>query len=177
MKLTFKQFCLLMDEYTERVPLQIITTFLDALDLSLEDIQDSLRFSDKRYRRNLIKAGSAYQILALCWKNGQRSPIHNHKGSSCGVKILKGVATETLFSIAPNNLIYPTNSDWLYEGDVLGSQDDDIHQISNLQEGPKDLISLHVYSPPLLHMDVYSLESSEVRSFNDPIDGIDGEGI
>ena len=38
----------------------------------------------------------------LCWKNGQRSPIHDHTGSSCGVRVLRGTLTETLFELAPN---------------------------------------------------------------------------
>ena len=101
--------------------------------------------------------GQVYQVLILCWKNGQRSPIHNHRGSSCGIKLLKGVATETLFVIAPNNMVYPTNSEWLYEGDVTGSEDTDIHQISNLQDESRELVTLHIYSPKLLHMDFYSL--------------------
>ena len=42
----------------------------------------------------------------LCWRNGQRSPIHNHRGSNCGVKVLRGVATETTFARAANGMIY-----------------------------------------------------------------------
>jgi hypothetical protein len=45
----------------------------------------------------------------------------------------------------------------LSPGSVMGSEDTDIHQVSNLQLGDADLVTLHVYSPPLLWMGTYSL--------------------
>ncbi len=32
-----------------------------------------------------------------------------------------------------------------------------MHQISNLQAGAADLVTLHIYSPPLVRMGTYSL--------------------
>jgi DMSO/TMAO reductase YedYZ molybdopterin-dependent catalytic subunit len=40
---------------------------------------------------------------------------------------------------------------------VIGNEDGDLHQVSNLQAGSADLVTLHVYSPPLLRMTTYSL--------------------
>jgi hypothetical protein len=39
-----------------------------------------------------------------------------------------------------------------------------IHQISNLQGGKGKAISVHVYMPPLVRMNVYSLEDPSVRN-------------
>ena len=44
-----------------------------------------------------------------------------------------------------------------------------MHQLSNLQAGNADLVTLHVYSPPLLRMNVFSLHGDAVREFFDPI--------
>ncbi|MBK8271190.1 MAG: hypothetical protein IPK83_23895 [Planctomycetes bacterium] len=57
----------------------------------------------------------------------------------------------------------------LREGQVCGSQDADIHQISNLQPGSADLVTLHVYSPPLMVMGTYSLLDQSVGEFADPV--------
>ena len=57
----------------------------------------------------------------------------------------------------------------LMAGDVCASADDDIHQVSNLQAGSADLVTLHIYSPPLLRMEVFSLETAGVREWDDPI--------
>jgi cysteine dioxygenase len=174
--LSLNQFYAILDKYSDRIPINALKVHMNELDISMDEIQDFVQFSDNSYRRNLMHEGPMYQALIICWKNGQRSPIHNHKGSSCGVKLLKGVATETLFVVAPNNLVYPTNSEWLYEGDVTGSENADIHQVSNLQDESRELVTLHIYSPALLNMDCYSLESNEIKTIHDPIYG-NGDGI
>ena len=46
-------------------------------------------------------------------------------------------------------------------GTVIGSQDSDLHQVSNLQDGNLDLVTLHVYSPPLFRMGTYSITGRE----------------
>ena len=65
--------------------------------------------------------------------------------------------TETLFEFAPNGHVKASFSRDLEPGQVVGSEDTDMHQISNLQAGDADLITLHVYTPPLLVMGTYSL--------------------
>jgi len=93
----------------------------------------------------------------LCWKNGQRSPIHDHAESTCAFRVLRGTATETAFQFAPNGHVWATGSRQHRPGSVVSSQDSDMHQVSNLQDGNADLITLHVYTPPLLWMGTYSL--------------------
>ena len=134
-----------------------LTAHLRQLQLNWDDIHEHVRFSDRGYARNLVRGGEWYYLLVLCWKNGQRSPIHDHKGSNCGVRVLRGVATETLFDFSPNGLVRAVSSREHLPGSVLGSRDSDMHQISNLQAGDADLVTLHVYSPPLVHMGTYSL--------------------
>jgi cysteine dioxygenase len=158
-----------LDRFDGKVPLPEILDWLGGLRVSLDDLADVAWFSPRHYVRNLWHAGPAYQALLLCWRNGQRSPIHNHRGSNCGVRILHGVATETVFDRAPNGMVVPRSSRELSEGFLCASADRDIHQISNLQAGDADLVTLHLYSPPLLRMEVYSLDSAEVREIDDPI--------
>jgi cysteine dioxygenase len=158
-----------LDRLPGRLPLQVILEWFAEVRLTVEDVANYLIFSPERYVRNLLHAGPAYQALVLCWRNGQRSPIHNHRGSNCGVHVLRGVATETQFARAPNGLIFATGSRDLPPGHVCASADDDIHQVSNLQAGRADLVTLHVYSPPLLRMDMFALDTPAVREWDDPI--------
>src|SRR5213078_3412752 len=83
-----------LDGATDRLSLPAILDWFRTTDLTAEDVAEYLVFRPDRYVRNLLHAGPAYQALVLCWRNGQRSPIHNHRGSNCGVKVLRGVATE-----------------------------------------------------------------------------------
>ena len=169
MALTLKQFFAEMDRSRTNPTLQALIRTMEQLDVEFEDIETFAKFSPHSYQRNLIHQGPHYQALILCWKNGQRSPIHDHRGSACGVRIIKGVATETLFEKGPNGHIRATFSRDLHAGQVCGSYDDDIHQVSNLQAQDADLITLHVYSPPLLKMGTYSLTDTRVGEFVDPI--------
>src|SRR4051794_20826002 len=89
-----------LDQVEGQLPLRSILDWLKETDLTADDVADYLVFNPDRYVRNLLHAGPTYQALVLCWRNGQRSPIHNHRGSNCGVKVLKGVATETVFDRA-----------------------------------------------------------------------------
>lgn len=146
-----------LDSATGRLPLDELMAKLDEIDLDDDDVSDFIQFNDNHYARNLIKAGQWYHALALCWKNGQRSPIHDHGQSSCGVRVLRGTATETQFEFTAHGHVKATFSRELYVGQVCGSEDDDLHQVSNLQEGDADLVTLHIYSPPLLHMGTYSI--------------------
>ena len=167
-----------LDTYDHRIPLDRLATHLAETTLGFEDVRAHAVFGTRTYRRNLLYTGPAYQALVLCWRNGQRSPIHDHRGSSCGVRVLRGVATETRFTLSPNGMILATSSRELAEGSVCASQDADIPQMSNLQAGEADLVTLHVYSPPLLRMGTYSLTDRSVGEFIDPIfENCHGAGI
>lgn len=169
MKPDLEAFLSELDAFDDRVPLDLLTQRLESLDITIDDVQDFVEFSPERYRRNLLYDGRGFQALILCWLPGQRSPIHDHEGSTCGVRVLKGVATETIFDRTSSGLLRAIRSQDLPEGYVCGSQDADIHQMSNLQDGSEMLVTLHVYSPPLLTMNTYSLTDGLVTRFEDPV--------
>jgi cysteine dioxygenase len=158
-----------LDQAAEKLSLPAILEWIRDSDLSIDDVSEYLVFRPERYVRNLLHAGPAYQALVLCWRNGQRSPIHNHRGSNCGVKVLHGVATETTFAKAPNGMVYAVRSRDLRVGHVCASADEDVHQVSNLQADGADLVTLHVYSPPLLRMEMFSLDTPAVTEWDDPV--------
>ena len=76
------------------------------------------------------------------------------------MRVLRGTLTETLFERAPSGHVKATFSRDLSEGSLIGSEDSDIHQVSNLQAENADLVTLHVYAPPLNRMETYSLFDS-----------------
>jgi cysteine dioxygenase len=146
-----------LDGLSGRAPLDELLELLAGTEVDPAVLAEHVRFSTQGYTRNLVRAGPWYNLLVLCWKNGQRSPIHDHAGSSCAVRVLRGVATETAFVFAPHGRVKAVGSRDLAAGAVCGSQDRDLHQVSNLQDDDADLVTLHVYSPPLRWMGTYSL--------------------
>jgi cysteine dioxygenase len=160
-----------------RAALPELVVELQELAVDWRDLREFVRFSDSGYTRNLLRQGEWYSLLVLCWKNGQRSPIHDHASSSCAVRVLRGVMTETTFGFAPNGHVVALGSRELAAGGICGTQDSDLHQVSNLQAGGADLVTLHTYSPPLLWMGTYSIDSLERGREPMSIEFCDAAGI
>jgi cysteine dioxygenase len=166
-----------LDGLSDRVRLDELLDLLGRAEIDLADLAEHVRFSAQGYTRNLVRAGPWYHLLVLCWKNGQRSPIHDHAGSSCGVRVLRGVLTETAFAFVPHGRVKAVGSRDLAVGAVCGSQDLDVHQVSNLQDGDADLVTLHVYSPPLRLMGTYSLTDDKRGQEPMFVEYVDAAGI
>src|SRR5205807_3328161 len=146
-----------LDRLRDRAPLQELAAELAGLSISPEDLAGFVRFGDGAYRRNLVRAGEWYNVWVLCWKNGQRSPVHDHAASACAVRVLRGTLTETRCEFAPNGAVKAVASRDVEAGGICAAQDADLHQIANLQAGNADLVTLHIYTPPLVRMATYSL--------------------
>ena len=93
--------------------------------LTIDDVRPWVRFSDTGYARNLIWEGEHYEALVLCWKVGSTRPSTTTPGSVCGLTILKGRATETLYELMPCGVMAPVSSSTKSVGEYCASQDDD----------------------------------------------------
>src|SRR5437588_12272358 len=67
-----------LDQLDGRADLEELTSVLRRLEISSDEVTPFIRFSERSYARNLMHSGPWYQAWILCWKNGQRSPIHDH---------------------------------------------------------------------------------------------------
>jgi cysteine dioxygenase len=166
-----------LDGLREQAPLPELADVIRPLQVDGADLREYIRFSGQGYTRNLVRAGDWYHVLILCWRNGQRSPIHDHFGSNCCVRVLRGTMTETRFEFAPNGHVKAVGSRDFAPGSVITSADIDLHQVSNLQAGSADLVTLHVYTPPLLRMGTYSLTDTSRGSELMIVEFADAAGI
>jgi cysteine dioxygenase len=130
---------------------------LGGLHLLRHDVNEWASFSEAGYQRVLIHRTPRFEVLLLCWRSGQRSAIHDHAGSTCGIKVIAGAATETIYAASPCGRLYPVRSRCLETGSVCVNHDADIHQMANLAARGQDLITLHIYSPPLAATRIYSI--------------------
>ena len=152
------QFIEQFNGITKRPKLEDVVKKLQELKISTEDLGQYVQFHGNQYHRNLIFENKHVQVLCLCWKSGQKSTIHDHANSSCAVKVIKGVLSETVFEKNSEAYIKPVSTTHHGEG-VIGSEDSDIHQISNRQAKEEDLVTLHCYSPPLKRMQIFTIDS------------------
>jgi cysteine dioxygenase len=140
---------------------------LKQLSVTRKILEPWVSFGQKCYTRTLLFRNQDLELLLLAWRSGQRSPIHNHAGSVCGMYVVEGVASEINFEQSYSGAWYPSGTKHIKQRDVCSSQDQDVHQIVNLQKADNDLLTLHLYSPPLNTMQLFSLGQSTFADYDD----------
>jgi cysteine dioxygenase len=148
------------DSLLTRIPENAIREGLEGLRLDRRALVDSINFNEQDYKRNLVHSTATYEVLVLCWRSGQRSPIHDHGDSVCGLLVLEGTATETSFELGPSGSFAMSHRRRIEAGTCVISRGSDIHQVANLEPTGIDLISLHVYSPPLSAFRTYRIDKA-----------------
>lgn len=134
--------------------------------LSDELIASRIRFAADGYARNLLCRTSDFELLVLCWRPGQESTIHDHAGSLNAIRVHRGVLTSRLFAPAggrpagagPVELV---NEEPVHAGGRTGLDRLGIHQLANATA--EDLVTVHVYAPPLVELTVYSTGTDRVE--------------
>lgn len=130
--------------------------------ISPNELQPYLGFKVGNYCRHRVMRNEFVEMLVLCWKPGQRTPIHDHNGSHGAVFVHEGILWETTFDYdAETGLAYKAHRE-LRAGGLTGSELPDIHQIGNPDVSGQDLITIHIYGPPLGVLKTYKLGSSTI---------------
>ena len=140
--------------------------FTRRLIISDELIASRTRFAANTYARNLVCRSADFELLVLCWKPGHESTIHDHAGSLNAIKVHRGELTSRVFVPAagrpagtgPVGLLAEER---VPQGGWTGVDRGGIHQIANTAQ--EDLVSVHVYAPPLTELVVYSTRSAETE--------------
>jgi len=131
--------------------------FIAGLKAEKGEIERFIQFEENRYARNLVYKTQDFECLVLCWRPGQRSPIHDHGKSICAVYTVAGTLSADNYLKTANGHIRADYSEDFKPGSVLSIQTTEIHQVSNLQNS-ENLISLHFYLGPLENSFLYSVQ-------------------
>lgn len=150
-----------LQSLTGRADLALLADMLGRLDVRREDFSSACSFGTKAYRRNTLAASPWFELLALTWRSGHCTPIHDHAGVSCAFRIVEGHGTEIRFEKTPSGLVCPVGTTAMKPGYVCAAEENDIHQVANMQAPGTDLITLHIYSPRITKMNVYTFASSD----------------
>ena len=143
-----------LDSIDSRPGLSELGARLESMQINLEALKDHIGYTEERsYQRNIIKKTEHYEMVAITWRAGQDTPIHDHKGSDCAFLIVEGTSTETIYELNDDNRAVPSHVRHYAPGEVCAADEPDIHRISNDTDG--DLINLHVYTPPLSGFGIY----------------------
>lgn len=150
-----------LDSLSGRADLSVLEGLLAKAEIGRCDIESACIFGRRAYRRNTISRSPHYELLALCWRSGDCTPIHDHKGSSCAFRVIAGIGTEIRFRTTPSGLVCPVETREMQPGYICAAADEDIHQVANMQAPGLDLVTLHIYTPPIRTMHTYPFATSE----------------
>ena len=104
-------------------------------------------FGEQTYSRNLVWRSNDFELLLLCWRDGQASAIHDHADQNCWMAVLDGALEEEHFSARDGGLkrgrvmTYPAGGVAFIRDEIA------LHQIR--PAAGSDGVSLHLYSRPL----------------------------
>src|SRR5215208_8506874 len=136
-----------LDELSETIKnlkavpkLEEIKQWFSALLLRQRDYEPYRTFTPRKYARNLIARSSFAELLMLCWRSGQRTPIHDHGGSIGVVIVVEGLLTETMYEQAPEGCVKPYDTFRWGAGGITGAEVQDIHRLLHFQSDGKDLV-------------------------------------
>lgn len=128
--------------------------------LSVELLDPYIFFSDARYTRNLIHKTPDFELLLLCWKPGQHSPVHAHEGEKCFMRVELGSLQFVDYKEEPptsSTLVKKTTTRIGKEGYIDGPAE--IHSVTNTTG--HDALSLHLYARPFEQCDIYDLNTNQ----------------
>ena len=158
-----------------------LTELINSYELKPEDWESFVHFDKNKYTRNLIGLGrdDRFGLMILAWGPGQKSPIHDHDGSHCIMRVLKGTLIETLYKRCGSDEIdsdsswsavekpdhYEKTRETILETDETAYIHDKIgwHRVSNAS-AHEPAISLHLYAPPIEKCKTYCEVEGKVRA-------------
>ncbi len=157
----------------------IVSKCLDGSPVRLAALKDYIWWRDEFYTRNLIYRDELFEVMTICWKPGQKTPIHTHNGQLGWMTVPQGeVVVENYHhercNAAENQNV--VNIDCLggateihlervgslqcndSSGVALVSKLQSIHRIVNNEGSDEGCVSLHIYSKPFDSCITFDLE-------------------
>jgi cysteine dioxygenase len=105
-----------------------------------------VRLAPGHYTRTTLHRDEVLEVALICFAEGQATSVHDHQGSNCVIRVLRGKVLENHFVATPNGQLDLLGSHNLQPGDVSGLDGLQVHQLCNLD--PNGTVLLNFYSPP-----------------------------
>jgi len=147
-------------------------------DLDDASLAPYVHWHDAMYTRNLIYRDDLFEIMAVCWKKGQKTVLHTHNGQLGWMMVSRGIAEVTNFNWQGCNAAEGQNVAGL--DCIAGASEIElsrqhvetcgrgghvnvvdrartIHQVAVVGEEP--VVSVHIYSRPIESCVAFDLET------------------
>ncbi|MCM3766037.1 cysteine dioxygenase family protein [Neobacillus niacini] len=135
------------------------------INLTLDDFEHLPEPADgKPYNRKLLYKNSEVELLVMNWSELECAP-HDHGQSHGWIQVISGMTKNTVFELNGDGLPTELFHEYQDRGQYLYAPKKGIHQMQASQG--TDLVTLHLYSPPITGMMVYDLQKCAVCVVSD----------
>ncbi|MEZ5307530.1 MAG: cysteine dioxygenase family protein [Pyrinomonadaceae bacterium] len=129
--------------------------FLDQNPVDSDSLEPYSFWSEKFYTRNLVYKDERFELMVICWEEGQSSRIHNHADQMCWMTVpfgkLRGQNFKVQDIVESQGYCKLEKTDSFSLAECLAAKvelEAPIHQILNLPEYSSRAASVHIYSKP-----------------------------
>lgn len=135
---------------------------MKAMEIPYDEWERYFTWKAERYTRNSIIKTDDYELLVICWEQGQDSPIHDYDSKEAWIHILRGQLKEEKYkkrddgSIERVSTVTLTPNDFSFMSGHVG-----LHRYVNTYESRT--VSLHLYVNPLKRWSEYDPASNSYR--------------
>ena len=161
-ELTFQELVHCLNAQVSPPALEDINSWLQNVRITDDDIKPYVGFKEANYWRHRVCRNDAVEMLVLCWRAGHKTPIHDHNGSHGVVKVHAGVLRECIYKYDATKGLCDDSDRQCQTGEVTGAGVPDIHRLGNPEDSGQDLITVHVYAPPLGVLKTYKVGSPQI---------------
>ena len=150
-----------LDDLIIALSAQESTTYnrlLRSIKLQPNDFEAYSYWLADRYTRNCIIDTEKFQLMLLCWEEGHKTPIHDHDGEECWVKVIEGELKEIIYKnnekdelVAVKSSISKANQ-VTYMKDFMG-----FHSLENVSNTRS--MTLHLYAKPIRKCNIFNENS------------------
>ncbi|MDQ0207272.1 cysteine dioxygenase [Alkalicoccobacillus murimartini] len=129
---------------------------LVTLDTTLDDLTPFLRSDQgKPYYRKLLFQNNEVELLMMNWSQIACAP-HDHGQSYGWIQVISGTTINTVYTCKDGYLPDAFFSKKMKNSAVFFAPKTGIHHMK--ADGDVNLVTLHLYSPPIRNMKVYDLD-------------------
>ena len=131
---------------------------LRAINFSPKELSKYSSWSEDYYTRNCILNCDKFELILICWCKSHKTPIHDHGGEECWVKVISGQLEEVIYGKNENDeltvlrTLVSKKNQVTYMKDFMG-----FHSLENTSD--QRSMTLHLYAKPIRKCNVFDEDS------------------
>ena len=166
-QLSIQDFVVELRKFPEKafVDTRKLLEFLQHTGVEADTLKPYLTWDRQHYTRNLIDKTPLYELIAICWEEGQVSSVHNHRDQNCWMAVPIGRLMVENFHLVSQDVdrgrsqLTPTDTVEMNPTHPCAVDPaDPVHRVVNPKQFGERAVSLHIYSRPFDSCVVYSPE-------------------